>query len=518
MSLNTNILKHTAIYSFSTMLGKMVGFILLPFYAHIFQTEGYGIIGMVDASLGLLEILFSRGFSNAIIRFYHEEVEEKRGAVVTTSIGLIWALGLIVIPLPLIFSSQLSYFILGDPVYANVIRLSLITLLFEVSANCASNYLLIKQKSVLYSVVGLVRLVVGIFLNVWLVLILNWGLKGVFIASFVTAILTSIIFHWPVVREFGLKFDMQIARNIIRFQLPLMPGDMLSFLSRQTERFMVRFLINLQGVGILEMAYKFPPLLNLMITQPFLRAWRTKSIEIGDQEGADIIIGKMFTKYYFMMVFAGLIMAVNIDSILFIMTPPEFWYASSIAKIDIITTILVGSISSLEFGLLYKKQTKIISKIISISSVLKIAVSYLLIKNYGIYGAAYSGCLLAILQIVLVTVYSQKHYRVQLEFKKIAIISLVAMVTVLAINNIEHTSFPPAIFIKAHLLPTVTYALFDTLVVEWKADKLIELLKLKQDLLVSLIINSLLSLFYLLIIPLLWKVNIFTRCRENENV
>jgi O-antigen/teichoic acid export membrane protein len=463
-----------------------------------------------------LEILFSRGFSNAIIRFYHEETEENRGVVVTTSICLIWALGLLVIPLPLIFSAQISLFVLGNAVYADIIRLALITLLFEVSANCASNYLLIKQKSVLYSAVGFARLVVGISLNILFVLILKCGVIGVFIASLITAVVTSIIFHWPVIREFGLKFDATIARNIIRFQLPLVPGDLLSFFSRQTERVMVRFLISLHGVGILEMAYKFPPLLNLIITQPFLCAWRTKSIEIGDRENADEIIGKMFTKYFFMMVFAGLIMAVNIDNILFIMTPSQFWDASSIVKIEIITTIVVGSISSLEFGLLYKKQTRVLSKIISASSILKIIISYALIKSYGIKGAAYSACLLAIIQAILVTIYSQRSYRVELEYMKIAVISIAAFGMALLINNIQYASFLPAVFIKTSLLPAITELLGTTAIGEWKSGKLIYLFKMKEDQIISLLFNTLLSLLFLSIIPLLWREKFTARWQENK--
>ena len=40
MSLVRNILKHSMVYSIANVLGRLVGFIMLPFYAHIFETEG----------------------------------------------------------------------------------------------------------------------------------------------------------------------------------------------------------------------------------------------------------------------------------------------------------------------------------------------------------------------------------------------------------------------------------------------------------------------------------------------
>ena len=46
---------------------------MLPFYAHIFQAEGYGVLAMIETSLGVLTILLAGGFQTAILRIYHEQ-------------------------------------------------------------------------------------------------------------------------------------------------------------------------------------------------------------------------------------------------------------------------------------------------------------------------------------------------------------------------------------------------------------------------------------------------------------
>jgi len=165
----------------------------------------------------------------------------------------------------------------------------------------------------------------------------------------------------------------------------------------------------------------------------------------------------------------------------------------------------MGSITSLEFGLLYSKQTGILSKIISISSILKMVISYLLIKTYGLQGAAYSACLLAIVQAILVTVYSQRAFRVDLEYKKITFISISALSLAFLVKHVPYTNFLPALFLKKSLFPLFTEFLQSTAVGEWKSGKIVDIFKMKQDNIIELVFNTILSLLFLVIIPLLWR-------------
>lgn len=62
MGLGRQIFKHTIIYSMATVIGRLASFLMLPFYAYIFQAEGYGVIAMIDTSLGFLTILLTGVF------------------------------------------------------------------------------------------------------------------------------------------------------------------------------------------------------------------------------------------------------------------------------------------------------------------------------------------------------------------------------------------------------------------------------------------------------------------------
>ncbi|HMN02714.1 lipopolysaccharide biosynthesis protein [Geobacter anodireducens] len=503
MGLGRSIFRHTVVYSAATVLGRLASFLMLPFYAHIFEAEGYGVIGMIDASLGIFTILLAGGFQTAILRIYHEQDESKKHIVLGTGIRLVWCIGGGLVLLPLAFSMPLSNFVLGTPQYYPLFCLALLTFVIDVAGQCASTIQIIRQQSILFSFIGLARLFVGLGLNIWLVVVLRVGLIGIFVSSFVSALLASAVFHYVASREHRLGFDKSLARELLRFQLPLLPGEIISFVGRQAERIMVRILIGLEGMGVLEVAYKFPPLLNLFINVPFQRAWRTKCFEIAEKNDAPRIISEMFTRYLFMMIFAGLLLAVTIRDILELMTPPEFWQAARITKIEIVTTILSGSTGYLTFGLIYHKLTKTMSFVKSTLTPVKVVLGIMMISTWGLEGAAYSALVIEVATLVWLVSKSQQHYSIPVEYGKIFVLLSTAGGLYWLLDGNSYTGFGPANFILEHVFSPLAGVLQDSPLGGWKSGKLVQLFREKQNLALSAILNSFFALAFLALAPML---------------
>ncbi|MEZ5543306.1 MAG: lipopolysaccharide biosynthesis protein [Pseudomonadota bacterium] len=505
MGLSRSIFRHTAIYSAAMVIGKLSGFLMLPFYAHIFQTEGYGVIAMIETSLGILTVLLAGGLQTAILRIYHEQPPERKALALGTGMRLVWGLAVGLALLPFIFSVPLSRLILGSPEYYSLICLALTTFVIDVAGQSASTFLVIKERSVLYSFIGLVRMFLGIGLNIWLVLILKVGLVGVFISSLITAAVASLVFHIVAIRDHGFGFDREISAQLLRFQLPMLPGDIVSFLGRQAERILVRIQIGLQGVGILEMAYKFPPLLNLFISIPFQRAWRTKSFEIAEQPAAPVVMGMMLTRYFYLLVFAGLILAVTIPQILELMTPPEFWPAVRITRVEVVTTILSSCNTFMLFGIFYSKHTRLISRMVIILTPLKIALAYVLISTWGLTGAAYSAAIIAAITLMWSSIRSQQYYPIAIEYRNLFLIVISAVMLFYVLEGNRYADFAPAVYLRTQLMPGLVDALQTTWMGSWKSGKLIELLREREEPFVIMLFNLLSCMTYAALIPLVWK-------------
>ncbi len=61
--------KDTAIYGISTMVGRFLNFLLVPFYTHVFSSSDYGVISNIYASIGILNILFLYGMDASYLRY-----------------------------------------------------------------------------------------------------------------------------------------------------------------------------------------------------------------------------------------------------------------------------------------------------------------------------------------------------------------------------------------------------------------------------------------------------------------
>src|SRR3970040_1786463 len=65
--------KDTAVYGVSTIVGRFLNFLLVPFYTNIFLPEEYGIITNVYAFIAILNIVFIYGMDSAYLRFAKDE-------------------------------------------------------------------------------------------------------------------------------------------------------------------------------------------------------------------------------------------------------------------------------------------------------------------------------------------------------------------------------------------------------------------------------------------------------------
>jgi O-antigen/teichoic acid export membrane protein len=500
MGVGRQTFRHAAVYSVANVLGGLASFLLLPFYAHLFGTEGYGVMALVDTSLGMFTVLLSGGLSMAIIRIYHEEEDLSRKSLsIGTGIRLVWCLAALIAVVPMVASRPLSEFLFGTPQYDSLIVIALVTFIIDVAGQSASTAQIIKQQSLLFSSIGLGRLIVGVSLNIWLVVILQIGLIGFFLSSFVTAVLNSAVFHFLAIKEHGFGFDRRIATKLVKFQLPLVPGEVIGFLGRQADRVQVRALIGLEGVGILEMAYKFPPFLNLFINIPFRRAWNTKSMEIAEQDGAPEIIASMFTRFLYLNMFAGLLLALTIQDILKVMTPAEFWPAGRIAQIEIVTTILTACSIYLSFGILYRKQTKILSATRAVLVPIKLLLGWLFIVRWGLAGAALSALIIELTSLGWIAVKGHSFYPLPLEYAKILAIVLYAAFLFVLLDGATYEVVMP---MAERLVSDIIQFMQLMPIGGGDAGRIIELLQEKREHVISFVLNCLSSLFFLALFPL----------------
>jgi O-antigen/teichoic acid export membrane protein len=61
--------KDTAIYGISTMLGRFLNFLLVPFYTNVFLPAQYGVVNILYSYIAIFNIIFMYGMDSAFLKY-----------------------------------------------------------------------------------------------------------------------------------------------------------------------------------------------------------------------------------------------------------------------------------------------------------------------------------------------------------------------------------------------------------------------------------------------------------------
>ena len=434
----TTTFKHALIYSASGILGKAIGFIMLPVYAHYLRGEGYGIIGMIDVVISLMTLLIGYGVQGAMIRFYYEKKgESQQNKFLSTAIILMLILVLLVSFPAILFNETIAFYAFGEDGLGHYIILATITFIAGMSEKSAETYILIQQRPFFYALLSLAKLIIALSLNIYLIVYLEMGVLGYLYSGLIVAVIFTVFLHSYVLFNVGVWFIKKDAIDILKFTLPLLPGYMAMFIRNNLDRVLLRMFYGLTIVGVYEMLFKFATLIGLLIVEPFSKIWGVKRFEIADTETGPATMASVFTLQLSIMLFVGLILSLEIPIVLKILTPEEFWLSGSIVGLAVLSRIFLASYYHFFFGLLYAKKTGIISIIQTISMIVNVFLGLMLIIPFGIYGAILASFLSNITQCVLAYRIAKPYYPIPFEWKKIISILAITIFMYIVIDRIK---------------------------------------------------------------------------------
>ena len=97
MSIFRKLASQTAIYGLSSVLGRMLNYLLVPLYTAVFLPGEYGVVTELYAYVAFLNILYVYGLETAYFRFSQEDAQEYFNLAFTSILisslvftGLIW--------------------------------------------------------------------------------------------------------------------------------------------------------------------------------------------------------------------------------------------------------------------------------------------------------------------------------------------------------------------------------------------------------------------------------------------
>ncbi|MDD4819553.1 MAG: oligosaccharide flippase family protein [Flavobacteriales bacterium] len=237
----------TAYYGLSSMVGRLLNYLLVPLYSYtIVDPSRLGIVTYLYAFAALFNVLLTYGMETAFFRYSSDRGWEKKKVANTAFTSL--------------FISTTVMMILGLVFYKNIAQwidyqsMSICVLYFVVIV-AADTYatipfaqLRLQGRAAMYAVIRMVGILVGIALNVLFIYflpkmgVMEVQVENIFLSNVVSSVLVLALLMYYV-KGFSLKIDTALWKKMIVYGLPILIAGTAGIINETMDRVFLRMLL-----------------------------------------------------------------------------------------------------------------------------------------------------------------------------------------------------------------------------------------------------------------------------------
>lgn len=432
----------TAIYGLSSVVGRLLNYLLVPLYTRYFLPEEYGVVTELYAYVAFLVVILTYGLEVAFFRF--SKKQKNKNIVYSTSLisllitSIIFVFGMVISAESIAKTIQYP----ANPEY--VIWFAIIIAMDAVSSISFAK-LREQNKATRFALIRLVNIFVNIGLNLFFIIYCPYaielnlsskelvstiynpviGVGYIFIANLIASIITFLMLLPEMIKSIWV-FDASLWKKMMIYALPLLIAGLAGITNETIDRILLKYLLpnelNVSAeIGIYGALYKLSIIMTLFIqtfrfaAEPFFFAQEhehnSKQIYADVMKYFTIITALIFlvvTIYYdFVKGFLGVRFHER----------PE---GSLVVTILLLANLLLGIYYNLSIWYKLTEKTIFGAYLSVFGAIITIGLNILLIPKIGFVGAAWATLACYFSMTILSYFLGKKYYPVPYETKRIA--------------------------------------------------------------------------------------------------
>ena len=431
----------TALYGLSSVVPRLLNYILVPLHTRVFLQEDYGIITEMYAYLGFLLVFLTFGLETGYFRFASKEKDTDTVYSSTFYTLLFTSTTFIVIFsfLSPVLSTNLGYSSHPEYVY-------LLSIVIGLDAFCAIPFarLRLLNKPLLFSSLKIVGVIVNVFLNFFFLKICptynfplkdiiynpSLGITYVFISNLASSVLVTfllLLFSGTI----PTSINLSKVKTILLYSFPLLISGLGGTTNESFDRIFIKYLIGeennpLYQLGIYGSNVKLAVLMVLFI-QMYRYAAEPFFFSHADNKDSPSIYSSMM-KYFFifsLLIFLGVSLYTDILQLL---VGKDFREGLDVVPILLLANLFAGVFFNLSIWYKLTNKTWYGIYYTFAGAAITITLNIVLIPRIGYYGAAIARLFCYIAMCVLCYIGGKKFLQIPYDIKAMGIHFSVAIV------------------------------------------------------------------------------------------
>lgn len=439
--------KQTAVYGLSTIVGRLLNFLLVPLYTNIFSPDEYGVVTELFAYMVFLQIILTYGMETGFFRFTQKDY--KLNTVFSTTLTSLFTTSFLFIGIAILFSNTISS-LLGYSNNPEYIIYS--ALILGLDAITAIPFAKLRQQNQGYKfvILKIVNISVNIGLNLFFLVlcrtskieILNdlynpqIGVGYIFISNLVASAVSFIIFI-PDFFKVKFDFDAKLLKTMLLYSLPLLISGFAGSINETLDRLVLKFWLTvpenipdahqyvMYQMGIYGANTKIAVFMTLFV-QTFRFAADPFYFSQAKQVGFEKVFADVM-KYFIilgLLIFLGVILYIDIFKYF---EGSEFFEGLPVVAPLLLGHLLMGIVYNLSFWYKLKDKTSLGIYIFVIGAIVTIIMNYFLIPQIGYLGCAWANVACYVVMLIITYLWGQKYLPINYNLKRISLYFILAI-------------------------------------------------------------------------------------------
>ena len=411
--IKSGIFKRTIVYTFSASLNALVAFLLLPIITRYLSPFDYGVVETFMAIVACLTGVVLVGGNTLMSKEYFVLKGTDREEYVSNILGIISITSVLLIIFYLVSSIYFS-------VLSNIFKISnkLFILAIVVSYGSAiiamiSNTFQLEKKAMSYAIFMNSRTFFEISLSLFLIIGVGLTWDGRISGIAISIILFSMIALYLLkLRSISIQLPVKYWKEIVVLGAPLILSHLGGWVYGMVDKIMINNLVSIEATGLYSVGFRFG-MVVMMVETAFSLAWAPFFFEnIAKKKYNDNLkIVKATYVYILLLVVFSVSFGLLGKYILYFMVDERYFAAAQFILLISVAYCFDGIWKMFLGYIIFLGHMNTYVLITIFAATIQIILTYLMIKNFGLIGAAWATCLSMAIGALITIIIAVKSYK-----------------------------------------------------------------------------------------------------------
>lgn len=439
MSLLKKLAGDTFVYGISSILGRLLNYLLVPYYTYVFAAGQYGVITEFYAYAAFLNVLYTYGMETAYFRFATLDKSDEP-AVFNRATSAILLSSLLFSGLLFLLATPLIEY-LEYPGKENYIRWFAGILAIDAVVAIPFAKLRLEGRSGFFATAKLVNIALNIALNLFLLSVCPAILRGEMFASLKSVVEQAynphytieyvflsnlfanaalIVILWKPLSSLRITIHWPSLKPMLVYGYPILFAGLAWVTNEMLSRWALRFwlpegfypgLTNQAALGVFGAVYKFSVFMTL-----FVQAFRYAAEPFFFSRAADKNSPELFSRVSHAFILVGCVIllgvSINLDFLGLILQQDVYRQGMHVVPILLLANLFLGVYYNVSIWYKLTNKTYYSTYIAVGGAILTVVLNYTLIPLAGYEGSSWVTLVVYFLMAAVCYAFGQKHYPV----------------------------------------------------------------------------------------------------------